>query len=169
MTYFETRDYSERKTDPKTGSKPGIKTWLDMPALQMLLSGVYFLLGLSGVRVVKVVETHDVPVCAASRVVRRKLSFQQRKGAVSRGISVLRPLMTGGTSGSRVLTRTQFLERCTRLSAMGRLQIYNFQYYRWEFWRKGALKTRGRAPQGACGPVPSLHSCGLSSAHLWPD
>jgi len=62
--------------------------------------------------------------------------------------------------------RERFLERCAKLSIMGRLRVYDFQYYRWEFWRLGAMKRRFRAPLTTS---ISLSSCGLSAEHLGPD
>jgi len=37
------------------------------------------------------------------------------------------------------LSLNQYRERFTRLSSMGRFQIYNWLYYRYEFWRLGAI------------------------------
>ena len=103
------------------------------------------------------------------RPVRRDLRLQRaRKARIKknnhRDTSHFRQFKPGGRS----LSRTQFLERCTKLSHMGRFQIYDWLYYRWEFWRYHAIKLRCRSTRPAASAVIGLRSFGLSDAHLWP-
>ena len=81
----------------------------------------------------------------------------KRAFPVSRNTSALRAFLPRG------LSQTQFLERATKLSVLGRFQIYDFLYYRWEFWKAGPLKARNIRRQN----IPAgWHVC---RAPLWPN
>ncbi len=81
----------------------------------------------------------------------------RRAFPVSRNTSALRAFLPRG------LSHTQFLERASKLSFMGRFQIYDFLNYRWEFWKAGALKARNIRRQNI---PPGWHLC---RAPLWPN
>lgn len=120
------------------------KSWLGLPALRLLIAGVYFMLGLSCKKTCEPEATHDYEIAQPSRLDRRLIARDSRRPVpAARDFSALRALMPGGASASEALSRNQFLERCTKLSAMGRLQIYNFKYYRNDFCRMSAVQHLG--------------------------
>lgn len=61
----------------------------------------------------------------------------------------LRPLLPRG------LTRPQYIEALLRISPLGRLQGYDWNYYRHAFFRRGAMKTRA-AIGHACAQIAAL-------------
>lgn len=98
---------------------------------------------------------------------RQTLRYKNKPVPPARNTGALKPLIPRELGV--VLTPNQIRERITRISASCRFRIYNFLYYRWDFWRKGAVKLRAQAPKGAAGPIPSFTPCGFSDAHILPD
>jgi len=79
----------------------------------------------------------DAPATPRHRRLEMARSARLTNGVpVGRSTAGLRPLLPRG------LSRTQYLEACCRLSSMGRFQIYDWLYYRWEFWNIPALRAR---------------------------
>jgi hypothetical protein len=150
------------KTGPREFAPETTGRSFRLDILRLLLAGLYFLLG-SPHR-----HGHRISRARIRRPLNRtqrhdKLRDQRLNRTNNRSLYPLRKFMAKG------LTPNQFNERCTRLSHMGRFQIYDWRYYRWEFWRPGAIAQRCKAPQGASGPVSVALPLGLSAAHLGPD
>lgn len=70
---------------------------------------------------------------------RRRMTARRKRGImpITRYTGdFLRPLLPRG------LTRTQYIEAVLRISPLGRLQCYDWNYHRHEFFRRGAIKAR---------------------------
>ncbi len=145
------------------------ESWLDLPVIQLLLASLYFILGFHRYEAATPsIYTGGAPE-TPSRSNRRKHAYAQRKAAFpARNLSPLRALMPGGTSGSLTLSRAQFLERCTKLSAMGRFQIYGFHYYRDAFRRVSLVRHIGRKTQNYGAKTHSFASALVLCEHKIP-
>lgn len=159
MTYFEpTLSYTAPKTPQRQSS------WLTLAVMRLCVMGVCFLLGLSRDEMI----ARMMPAPPLGRAQKRMEGRKARRTIPpGRDLGALRPLIPRALGAP--LSPTQRLERYTRLVAMSRFQVYNFLYYRHDFWRIGAVKARARAPLGASGLMLMSEPCGLSAAHAWPD
>lgn len=98
------------------------------------------MLGLGRSDQTQIDETYLPIVNILSRPDRRMAAHAQIKTVNARDLTQLRAFLPCGAKASYDLSRTQFLERCTRISVMGRLQIYDFHYYRRIFHAKSQLR-----------------------------
>lgn len=159
MTYFEpTLSYTAAQTPQRQPS------WLTLAVMRICMTGLCFLLGLSHDELI----ARMIPALPLGRAQKRMEDRKTRRALPpGRDLSALRPLIPRALGAP--LSPTQRLERYTHLAAMSRFQVYNFLYYRHDFWRIGAVKARARAPLGASGLMRMSEPCGLSAAHAWPD
>lgn len=146
----------------REGNRTALQKLSEVSAIRFLLAGVYFLLGVSRGR------TCEVQPVKTRRPVNRSCRLRCERDARLlknnyRSTSHLRQFLPRG------LSRNQFNERCIRLSHMGRFQIYDWLYYRWEFWRIGAVAKRCGSTLPVSAAAVSLQPLGLSAVHLGPD
>ena len=77
----------------------------------------------------------------------------------SRNCQVMRRFFDKG------LSQRQFLERASRISVLGRFQLFDFLYYRHDFWRANKIWQFRQAYASRT----RLQNAGLWDTHLWPS